>query len=71
MFICGKELNTIYIYTSIPFTSNIHTSRSCRILLESSGFIRLVYFKIRQVEACTAFVEVIFKGDKLKNASIL
>ena len=40
-------------------------------MLESSGFIRLVYFKIRQVEACTAFVEVIFKGDKLKNASIL
>ena len=43
MFICGKELNTIYIYTSIPFTSNIHTSLSCRSL-ESSSYIRLMYF---------------------------
>ena len=37
-------LVTHYIYTSIPFTSNIHTSRSCRISLESSSFIRLVLF---------------------------
>ncbi len=37
-------LVTHYIYTSIPFTPNIHTSRSCRISLESSSFIRLVPF---------------------------
>ena len=37
-------LVTHYIYTSIPFISKIHTSRSCRISLESSSFIRLVPF---------------------------
>ena len=37
-------LVTHYIYTSIPFISNIHTSRSCRISLEFSSFIRLVPF---------------------------
>ena len=35
-------LVTHYIYTSIPFTSNIQTSRSCRISFESNSFIRLV-----------------------------
>ena len=52
MFICGKELNTIYIYTSIPFTSNIHTSRSCRIS-----------FGVQQLHSSCAFIEVIFEGD--------
>ena len=32
---------------SIPFTSNTHTTRSCRISLESSSFIRLVPFRSR------------------------
>ena len=37
-------LVTHYIYTSIPFTSNIQTSRSCRISFEFCSFIRLVPF---------------------------
>ena len=50
---------THYIYTSIPFTSNIHTSRSCRISLESSSFIRLVPLQksyLREMQRCKDWI---------------
>ena len=46
-------------YTSIPFTSNIHTSRSCRISLESSSFIRLVPLQksyLREMQRCQDWI---------------
>ena len=54
-----KRSDIYYIYTSIPFTSNIQTSRSCRISLESSSFIRLVpLYKsyLREMQRCQDWI---------------